>query len=345
MRVLMVGPAREVHGGVSAVINNYYEAGLDKKIEMEYLPSMKDGSRWRKLFVALVAYIRFICIAWKYDIVHIHMASDSSFYRKSLFILLTKIYRKKLIVHEHGGNFREFYYESKNRFKQKFICRVLNLADVFIVLSKEWYEFFTPIVREELLQIVNNAIVVPDIEKKDYNNHNLLYLGRITREKGIRELVAAFEDIRKVYPDSVLYLGGIFEEETFAGEIEGREGISFLGWIDNEQKINMLSECSIFVLPSYFEGQPISLLEAMACGCCCVATQVGGIPQIITHGQNGILVEAGNKEALTDTLLSVIDAEDTKNVLGTAAKDTIRKNYDVRLRIEQLLEIYKSLQR
>ena len=119
MRVLMVGPAREVHGGVSAVINNYYEAGLDKKIEMEYLPSMKDGSKWCKLFVALGAYTKFVCIAWKYDIVHIHMASDSSFYRKSLFILLTKIYRKKLIVHEHGGNFREFYYESKSKFENE----------------------------------------------------------------------------------------------------------------------------------------------------------------------------------------------------------------------------------
>lgn len=343
MRVLMIGPAREVHGGVSAVINNYYEAELDKKIEMEYLPSMKDGSKWCKLFVALSAYVKFICIAWKYDIVHIHMASDASFYRKSLFILLAKIYRKKLIVHEHGGNFREFYYESKSKLKQRFICRVLNLADKFIVLSEEWYEFFNPIVKKELLQIVNNAIVVPDIEKKEYRNHSILYLGRITPEKGIRELVSAFEYVRKKYPDSVLYLGGIFEEEAFSKEIEGREGISFLGWIGKELKNKMLSECSIFALPSYFEGQPISLLEAMACGCCCVSTQVGGIPQIITHNHNGILVEAKNQEQLTNSLLSVIDNAEIKSRMGAEAKNTIREKYDIQLRIDQLLEIYKSL--
>ncbi|MBO4988559.1 MAG: glycosyltransferase family 4 protein [Lachnospiraceae bacterium] len=343
MRVLMVGPAREVHGGVSAVINNYYEAGLDKKIEMEYLPSMKDGSKWCKLFVALGAYTKFVCIAWKYDIVHIHMASDSSFYRKSLFILLTKIYRKKLIVHEHGGNFREFYYESKSKLKQQFICRVLNLADKFIVLSEEWYDFFTPIVKKELLQIVNNAIVVPDITEKDYRNHNILYLGRITPEKGIRELITSFEQVRKKYPDSVLYLGGIFEEEAFSREIEGREGVRFLGWIGQEQKNKMLSECSIFALPSYFEGQPISLLEAMACGCCCIATQVGGIPQIINHNNNGILVESKKQEQLTNSLLSVIDNAEIKSRMGAEAKNTIREKYDIQLRIEQLLEIYKSI--
>lgn len=343
MRVLMVGPDRDVHGGVSAVINNYYESGLNKKIELKYIPSMKDGNKLRKLLVAFGAYIKFICIVWKYDIVHIHMASDASFYRKTIFILLTKIYKRKLIIHEHGGNFREFYYESKSKLKQRIIRDVLNLADKFIVLSEEWFEFFLPIVNKERLLIVNNAIVVPEIDNKDYNNHNILYLGRISREKGIKELIAAFEYIKNIYSDSVLYLGGVFEEEDLAEEIVGKENIKFLGWVGNNQKEKMLRECSIFVLPSYFEGQPISLLEAMGFGCCCISTQVGGIPQIIKHNNNGILIEAKNQTVLTNAILSVIDNSEIKRQLGTEAKNTIRKKYDIQIRMKQLLEIYKCL--
>lgn len=343
MKVLMVGPARDVHGGVSAVVNSYYEAGLDKKVELEYLSSMRDGSKLQKLWVAISAYIQFVFCVWKYDIVHIHMASDASFYRKALFVLLTKLYRKKLIIHQHGGSFQDFYYGTKNNAKQRLICKILNCADCFIVLSKEWYDFFHHLVDPTIMLTMNNAIAVPKVENKEYENHNILYLGRVTKEKGIRELVTAFERVRKTYADSVLYLGGVFEEEAFSDEIIGRENIRFLGWIGDSQKAKALEECSVFVLPSYFEGQPMSLLEAMGYGCCCISTEVGGIPQIIKHNYNGILIEAQNDIMLTDAILSVIDNTELKKQLGMEAKNTICQKYDIQMRINQLLEIYKSL--
>ena len=106
IKVLMIGPDRTVHGGISALVNSYYEAGLDKKIELKYIGTMKEGSRLKKLFVAACALIRFIASVRRYDIVHANFSSDSSFMRKSLFIRIAKRCSKKILLHQHGGDFR-----------------------------------------------------------------------------------------------------------------------------------------------------------------------------------------------------------------------------------------------
>lgn len=82
-KVLMVGPDRSVHGGISGVVNNYYAAGLDQKIELKYIGTMIEGSKVRKLWRAMKAYMQFLVQLSGYDIVHVNMASDASYVRKS----------------------------------------------------------------------------------------------------------------------------------------------------------------------------------------------------------------------------------------------------------------------
>ena len=88
MKVLMIGPARSVNGGISAVVNNYYKVGLDKKVELKYIGTMEDGGKLHKFMVAVGAILKFIKNVQKYDIVHINMASDMSLYRKIPFVYL-----------------------------------------------------------------------------------------------------------------------------------------------------------------------------------------------------------------------------------------------------------------
>ena len=98
MKVLMLGPARSVNGGVSAVVNNYYNAGLDKNVDLQYIGTMEDGSKVYKLFVAVKALGEFMIKVSRCEVVHIHMASDVSIYRKIPFIWLSKIFGKKLVT-------------------------------------------------------------------------------------------------------------------------------------------------------------------------------------------------------------------------------------------------------
>ena len=95
MRILMIGPDRSVHGGISGVVNNYYEAGLDKRIDLCYVGTMVEGSRVRKLFTAIKAYFRFLFKLSAYRLVHVNMASDSSYFRKSVFIRTARLFWEK----------------------------------------------------------------------------------------------------------------------------------------------------------------------------------------------------------------------------------------------------------
>ena len=132
MKVLMIGPARSVNGGISAVVNNYYRAGLDKKVQLKYVGTMEDGSKWHKLRIAIRALVQFVFMVSKYELVHINMASDASLYRKIPFIILTKLFRKKLVIHQHGGNIKQFYYSECGSKRRQFIQKILQKADAFV---------------------------------------------------------------------------------------------------------------------------------------------------------------------------------------------------------------------
>ena len=79
----MCGPDRSVHGGISGVVNQYYEAGLDRRVSLTYIGTMKEGSKLRKLFTAAASYLRFVRLLDDCDIVHVNMSSDVSYVRKS----------------------------------------------------------------------------------------------------------------------------------------------------------------------------------------------------------------------------------------------------------------------
>lgn len=342
IRVLMLGADRTVHGGVSAVVNNYYRAGLDQQVQLHYIGTMVDGSKLRKLAQAAWAYVRFLLKLPRTQIVHVHMAADASYYRKSLFIHAAVFFHKKLVIHEHGGDFQGFYYQ-KNKKQQEKIRKTLNKADCFIVLSKEWKEFFEPIVAPEKLQIVENGIPVKERGEKDYTNQKAVFLGRLATTKGIRELLESIPQIKKEYPDFKLYLGGVWEEEELRELVEKHsETVTFLGWIDETQREQILKECSIFVLPTYFEGQPISLLEAMESGCAVVVSEVGGIPQIVTNQVNGVFIKPKDTESLVEGMKKVLADESFRKRLGENARETILERYDIRRGMEQLMEIYET---
>lgn len=344
MKVLMIGPARSVNGGISAVVNNYYKAGLDKKVQLQYIGTMEDGSKWHKLKIAVKAFVEFVTKVSKYDLVHIHMASDSSLYRKLLFICLTKIFRKKFIVQQHGGNIKHFYYTECGKKRQQLIKKILQKADVFLVVAPYLKDIFKDIVGEEKIIVFPNAIEIPTKIGPDYNRQNLLFLGRLCKEKGINELLEAVKGLKQEFPELQLYLGGVWVE----GELEKKaekcgDFVHYLGWIDAEKKKEYLQKCNLFVLPTYFEGLPMSLLEGMAYGCACVATEVGGIPQVMTDKKDGFMIPAKDVQALKNAIRELLGNPDLQKEIGMNARKTVESNYEIVTSVNNLVGIYKYL--
>lgn len=344
MRVLMLGPERSVHGGISGVVNNYYDAGLDRKVDLTYIGTMAEGSKIRKLFKAAGAYIRFLCRLPACQIVHVNVASDSSYYRKSVFIRTAKFFSKKIVIHQHGGDFKTFYEEQNDEKGRARIRKVLNMGDAFLVLSPSWKDFFGKITGRDDVTVFPNAIRIPQAFSKKYTGHKVLFLGRLCKEKGIGELLRTVSALAAEFPDFHLYLGGIWEDEELHKLAESYpESVTWLGWICGEEKQKWLKDCEVFVLPSYFEGQPVSVLEAMAYCCGIVASNVGGIPHMITDHETGLLVAPKDEESLRNALVCILRDEELCRRLGNAARDKAKREFAIEANIEQLVKIYQGV--
>ena len=344
MRVLMIGPDRSVHGGISGVVNNYYEAGLDQMVDLCYIGTMKEGNKFYKLLVAVKALYLFICKLHSYDIVHINVASDASYYRKSIFIKIAKLFHKKIVIHQHGGDFEGFYSKQLSDSGRQKVKKVLSMCDAFIALSPLAQTYFASLIDAEKIYLLPNAISLPKEINKKYGQHQLLFLGRICKTKGIGELLEVIPEFIQQYPDLKLYLAGIWEDENLRKQAEAYpEHVIWTGWITGEEKEQYLRQCDIFVLPTYFEGQPVSVLEAMAYGCACVVSNTGGIPQMIEANQTGILIEPRSKESLKEGLLQALQDSELCSQLGTKARAKVEESFSLKQSLQELSAIYRRL--
>jgi len=344
IKVLMIGPDRGVHGGISGVVNNYYEAGITEKIDLTYIGTMVEGSKLRKLWQAFRAYVQFLHKLPQYPIVHVNMASDSSYYRKSFFIKAAKRAGKKIVIHQHGGDFETFYEKEQNDRGREKIRKVLNMADVFLVLSPVLEQFFAKILASARVILFPNAVAVPEKLDKEYGKQRILFLGRLCKEKGLRELFSVLPELHEQFPQMRLLLGGIWEDEELHREAEQmKEYVTDLGWLRGDAKRDYLLLSDLFVFPTYFEGQPVSVLEAMAYRCGIVASNVGGIPQMIEDGQNGLLIEPKDPEGLKIAVQTLLSNPALCRNLGEAARDKVQKEFSIEKSIERLVMIYEKL--
>ncbi len=343
-KVLMIGPGRKVHGGISGMVNNYYDAGVDRMVDLCYVGTMEDGSKGKKLFCAVRACFLFLIKLPRYDIVHVNMASDSSYYRKSVFIRIAHFFHKKIVIHQHGGNFREFYEKELTDQGRNKMKKVLSMADAFIVLGMVWKDFFGSIIGKEKISILPNAVQVPEQSGKEYGLHKILFLGRLCEEKGIGELLGAASVLREKHPDVHLYLGGVWEDETLQKKAENLAGfVTDLGWVTGEMKEKYLRECDIFALPSYFEGQPVSVLEAMAYACAVTASDTGSIPELIIHEETGFLTPPRDAQALTENLCRLLDDPELCRTFGERARRKVKTEFSIEDNCRKLLNIYENL--
>lgn len=344
VKVLMIGPDRSVRGGVSGMVNNYFDAGIEERVDLCYIGTMVDGSKCRKLWQAVRAYAQFLGKVLRYDIVHVNMASDSSYYRKSVFIRTARACRRKVVIHQHGGSFQEFYQQELSERGRRKARKVLSMGDAFLVLGTEWKNFFGTLIGEDRITVLPNAVRIPEKTEKQYGSHRILFLGRLCRAKGIEELLYAVRQLREKYPDLHLDLAGVWEDEKLRAQVRTLEGcVTEPGWVGGSRKQQYLRECDIFVLPSYFEGQPVSVLEAMANGCGIVASEVGDIPDMIIDGETGFLSRPQDAGSLMEKLDKLLADPALCRMLGENARRKAQADFSIESKLEQLLGIYESL--
>lgn len=344
IKVLMLGPARDVKGGMTSVVNNYFEYGLDKLINLKYIETINDKNKMSKILEMLKGFMEFIINISKYDIVHIHMASRISTFRKGIYVRIAKKINKKVIIHIHGAEYRIFFEECNKR-QKKYVRKTLSLADKIIVLSEEWKEYFSNIVDEKKIVVLYNSIILPNDFEKNTETHKFLFLGRIGKRKGIYDLIEVIERLLIDYPDIELYVGGDGEIEKVKKIIENKKmknNVHILGWISGKQREKYLKECTFYVLPSYNEGMPMSVIEGMAYKNIVISTKVGGIPKVIQNKENGIIIEPGDKEKLYESINLLLNNTELRKKISNNARITVKEKFNIENNIKKLIEVYKN---
>ena len=173
------------------------------------------------------------------------------------------------------------------------------------------------------------------------------FVGRIVRDKGMNELVAAFQRLHQTYPNTRLVLVGPFEEKLdpvlpeTRQSIEQQAAIEWMGWQNDIRPFLAASE--VFVFPSYREGFPNVVLQAGAMGLPSIVTDINGSSEIITEGVNGFIIPSQNEEALYKAMEKLLDTEERRK-LAQQARPQIANRYERKALWKELLKFYRSLE-
>lgn len=342
--ILQVGPSLKDKGGMVTVMSGIMSSKLSKEYNIIHVPTYIVGKKV-SLFIIAIFKIVVYKIIYKVQLVHVHSASYGSFYRKSIIIRLCKILNTKVILHTHGAGFKDFYNGLSN-FKKKYVEKTLKMPYKIIVLSNSWKEFYGTLTSKEKIEVVYNSVDVPEYIQRE-NNVNVtgLFLGRIGKRKGVYDLIEAIKKLKLKGVNFKILIAGdgeIEEAKKIVQQEDINNYIEILGWIDKKQATNYLKECDFYILPSYNEGLPMSVLEAMSYSLPVITTKVGGIPEVVNN-ENGILIEPGNIEQLANAIKNIVVDAELRNKLGKQAHETIQEKFNMENFIEKIDQMYRLI--
>ena len=341
--VLTVGCAyNPPKGGVAQVIFNY-----DRYVFPVFKCVINSGGAnpidkaWKAFKGILSIVIKLLCDR-KIKIIHIHTASYNSFRRSAIFVKIAKSFHKKVVLHIHGGGFREYYATNPQK-----ISSILNRCDCIITLTESWQTFFKQITTCQHVEVIENIVAPPQFKNipKDGKLH-LLFLWLKKKKKGIYDLIEVIAGHKTEFDNKlILHIGGNGEKEKLI-DLISKNGLASLvtyeGWVSGDQKNDLFNMSDAFILPSYTEGLPVSILEAMSYGLPILSTPVGGIPEVVENGTNGFLFSPGDKNGIFQAIVQLLSNENLAKQMGEESLQKARPYMPCNVS-DALSKLYSSL--
>lgn len=345
--VLIVGPAgyrTEGTGGIGRYIaeqQQYLEGRVSLEVVDTALRSPERPTEYlRTVVTVLLVWIGFLARR-RPDIVHVHTSHSFSFYISAPYVLVAALlWRRPVILHVHGSSFDTFIEDASlpvARLQQT----VFDASTTVIALSEHWRDVLSARAPPERIVVIPNA-VNPDEYDPDpvADPPHLVFVSNHIERKGIVEVTEAIDQLQDT---------GVRFRATIAGSgplshhaeavTDAHEAVDYVGFVSEERKRDLLSEGSVYVLPTRAEGLPIAVLEAMAGANAIVSTDVGGIPSIVDEA-NGALVSPGDVGELTDALEGLLSEPAATERMGRVSRRRIEESYAWPEIVEELLSLY-----
>jgi len=288
-------------------------------------------------------------------IIHAHTATPDGY----AGLLLKKKYGLPLVVSLRGGDINVYPYRDSLTFR--LTRRVIAEADKVTAVSNALRAAAEGIVRSQKeIAVVYTGC---DLTRFSFSaearsllreklgiapeSFALIFIGHLLRTKGIFELVEAFRILCRKYRDvHLIFVGGGQDGQALAAKVVevGIGGqVYFVGVRPHDQISDWLSAADVLVLPSWHEGLPNVVVEAMACERPVVATRVGGIPEAVADGKSGILVERGDVKALANAIAFLAEDPTRRAVMGAAGRQIIKERFTWEKNAEKTIQVYREV--
>ena len=268
------------------------------------------------------------------DIVHAHHIAGA---------LAMKNVSCKKILSIHGiysKNIAQLYGKTTSNISKKYEKTALNLADGITVVSKEGYDYYTEM-GFNVVQIPNaiDLNIIPKKSTKQFENQ-IIFAGRLSKEKGIEILLETATHLPDNY--HLLIAGSGPLEEKVRNLADKKTNVHYLGYQSKQNLLSLIQGSDLLIQPSLEEGISSTLLEAMACGTCILASNIEGISELVENNKNGLLVEPNNREKLLSKILDLLPKKEKRLRMANEGLEIVKK-YDWKRVGKLYLNFYESL--
>ena len=356
--ILICGPHRGAISGVSTHVNLLLGSALAGDFELLHFQVGSEGrdegllARWLRLAVSPFAL--FATILFRHvSVVHLNTSLNTRAYWRDLgYLLVARVLRARVLYQVHGGALPHKFFE-KSPILTRLLRWSLGLPDVVVVLAKVELEAYAAFVPQQHVVVLPNGIDcrpfarVPTVRSRAEHPLRLVYIGRLAREKGLYETLQGMRMARELGVDVHLVIGGDGPEAgglARSARLLGLSGrVTFVGPVFGDAKVQLLASADVAILPSYEEGLPYALLEAMAAGIPVLATPVGAIPDVVTHGIHGALVKPRDGVAIAEALASLARDRERLSWMSRACRRRILAAFSIDRLAAELALHYEAL--
>ena len=363
-RVLIVGAfpplGYKVFGGIVTSCKALLDSSFSEKFELVLIDSTQVSNPPPGIFIRLMLavrrFVRFVLalINARPDCVLIFASVGMGLVEKGAMAIVAKLLRIPVLMFPRGGEVLAKFDDSLfTRVVSKF---ALSHPQKVLCQGEQWQEFVVQKLRRDIddAPIVRNwtatnallAIGQQRTTHEAASTVKLLFVGWLDREKGVFELLQACAALSKKR-DILLELVGEGNLSVSARDYVDKHGlvdrVVFRGWLTGEDLLSTYRNADIFVLPSWAEGLPNAMVEAMASGLAIVATEVGNIPSVIVDGENGLLVSSKDVFSLENALERLLADPGLRERMANRAYESAQKSFGVDAAIERLSAVIYSV--
>src|SRR6266496_3287919 len=352
LRVLIVAPSFDILGGQSVqaarLLAHLSEEPL---LEVGLLPinprlpgvlRYLQRIRYVRTLVTSIAYVASLLLrVYNFDVIHVFSASYFSFVlAPTPAILIGKLYRRKVLLNYHSGEA-----EDHLRRWRRSAVPTIRLADALIVPSAYLVRVFARVGLKA--KPIHNLIETDRFRFRERQPLRPVFLSNRNFEKhyGVDRVLRAFAIIQKRIPEAELIVAGDgperFALEQLAGDLSLKNA-KFTGRVEHDRVVELYDSADIFLNGSEIDNQPLSILEAFACGLPVVTTDAGGIPDMVTHERTALVVSRGAHEQLAASALRLIDDPALAQRMIQQGREECRK-YEWETARDQWLDAYHDL--